>query len=349
MGTVGEALFFGALFLLGTLALSALTTVHVRHPEPSSYAIGVGFWLMVLVLASFVIIGGAGLIWTVLRVGTSAERRSAMARQAANIDLLHEAIPHPRDYPTLPTHDGLTNSPGTELAYRLPPSNSPGWRLLAMTVFALVSSGVACVLTVWAVKSHLLGRPEWFLSLFLLPYLATVVWSAHYLVRLILIHTGMGPTTLEISDHPLLPGRVYQVALSQAGQISVRSLQLALVCEEEATYHQGTDIRTEVRVVYQQSLLKCCDFKIDPATSFHQSCDVLIPANAMHSFQTPHNGVRWKLVVQGQVEGWPEFERGFVIVVYPGEATSHVEVTPSAARNVRRQLHVVTPGGGVSA
>jgi hypothetical protein len=69
----------------------------------------------------------------------------------------------------------------------------------------------------------------------------------------------------------------------------------------------------------------------------------------MHSFQTPHNGVRWKLVVQGQVEGWPEFERGFAIVVYPGEATSHVEVTPSAARNVRRQLHVVTPGGGVSA
>lgn len=349
VGTVGEALFFGAMFLLGALALSAIIASQVNHPEPASYAIGLGFWLVVLVLGSFTAIGGGGLIWTVLHIGTSAERRNALARQAANLDLLHQAIPHPRDYPTLPTHDGITNSPGIELAYRLPPSQSPGWRLLAMTVFTLVSSGVGCALTVWAVKSHLLGKPEWFLTVFLAPYLGTVVWSVYYLVRLILIHTGMGPTTVEISDHPLLPGREYQVALLQAGQIHVKSLELALVCEEEATYHQGTDIRSEVRVVYRQTLLECSDFKIDPAVAFQQSCSVLIPPYAMHSFQSPHNSVQWKLIVKGKVARWPEFERGFAIVVYPGEATSQVDVVSSAGRGTRRQLQLVSPGPGVGA
>lgn len=350
VGIVGEALFFGALFLLGAIALSSLAAAQVRSHAPEAYAIGLGFWLMVLVLSSFVVIGGSGLIWTVLRVGTSAERRNSLARQAANIDLLHDAIPHPRDYPTLPNHEGLTNSPGIELAYRLPPSQSPGWRLLAMTVFTLVASGIGCVLGVWAVNSFLVGRPEWFLAAFMLPYLATVVWSAVYLARLILVHTGMGPTTIEISDHPLIPGRAYQVMLSQAGQIKVHLLELSLVCEEEATYHQGTDIRTEVREVYRATLLECRDFRVEPAMPFHEICTVPIPVNAMHSFQSPHNSVAWKLVVKGVVAGWPEFERGFALVVYPGEATSQVAIVPgAAARAARRQLKVATPGAGVSA
>jgi hypothetical protein len=40
----------------------------------------------------------------------------------------------------------------------------------------------------------------------------------------------------------------------------------------------------------------------------------------MHSFHTPYNVIRWKLVVRGQAEAWSAFERGFPLVVYPGQA-----------------------------
>ena len=351
IGSVGEALFCGSLFLLGILSLTALIASQVAHPDPGSFAIGVGRWLLILVMASFVIMGGGGLIWTVLRVGTSAERRGAMARQAADMDLVTgSGPPRPRNYPTVPSFAGLTNSPGIELAYRLPPAESPGWRLLATTIFALLWNGVACVLLVWAVRSHVAFQPEWFLTIVLAPFLAVGVWSIRYLLELIWIHTGMGLTTVEISDHPLVPGREYQVVLAQHGHIMVKSLELLLVCEEEATYRQGTDIRTEVRRVFERRLSMHSDFRIEPVEPFQTTVALPIPATAMHSFHAQHNSVTWKLIVRGEVEHWPPFERGFAIVVYPGEATLRVEVSASVSRSaLRPQVDVATSPAGATA
>src|SRR6185436_19671587 len=120
VGSLGEAVFFGSLFLLGTISLSALIINYLVQPDAGSYVLFAGRWLFMLLMGSCVALGGGGLIWTVLRVGTSAERRGALARRAADIDLVNEAVPRPRNYPTLPPCDGLSNSPGIELAYRLP-------------------------------------------------------------------------------------------------------------------------------------------------------------------------------------------------------------------------------------
>ena len=96
LGSVGEAVFCGSMFLLGTLSLTALIATEVVEHHPESFALGLGRWLLILVMGSFVLLGGGGLIWTALRVGTSAERRNVMARQAADIDLIQEALPRPR-------------------------------------------------------------------------------------------------------------------------------------------------------------------------------------------------------------------------------------------------------------
>jgi hypothetical protein len=349
LGSMGEAVFCGSMFLLGTLSLTALIATEVIEHHPESFAVGLGRWLLILVMASFVIIGGAGLIWTAFRVGTSAERRNVMARQAADINLVQETLPRPRNYPTLPTFEGLTNSPGTELAFRLPPTHSPGWRLLATTVFALVWNGVGCVLTVWAIRSHLEAQHQWFLTIFLAPFWAVSAWSIRYLLQLIWMHTGMGLTTLEISELPLLPGRAYQVALAQHGHIRVKSLQLWLVCEEEATYHQGTDIRTERREVHREQFFEQGDFRIEPALPFQTACGFAVPAGAMHSFHSQHHSISWKLVVRGEAEGWPVFERGFTVVVFPGQLTMQIEVGSNVARAAQRPHVIPAAGAGASA
>ncbi len=348
VGGVGEALAYGSLLLVGVMLLTALVVNQLLTPDPGSFALGVGRWLGILVMASFVIMGGGGLIWSVLRIGTSAERRGAMARQASEMDLVHEAVQRPRHYPTLPSFEGLTNSPGVELAYRLPPAQSPGWRLLATTIFAWSWLAVGGMLAVWAIGSHVAGRPEWFLTVFLVPFFAVGAWSIRFWLRQIWIDTGMGLTTVEISDCPLVPGHEFQVVLAQQGHIRVKSLALWLVCEEEATYRQGTDIRTEVRRVVERQLLEQRDFSIEPIEPFRAAVTTAIPATAMHSLHAPHNSVNWKLVVRGEVAHWPAFERGFPIVVYPGEATLRVEVSANVARMARRP-HIAAPQAGTGA
>jgi hypothetical protein len=51
----------------------------------------------------------------------------------------------------------------------------------------------------------------------------------------------------------------------------------------------------------------------------------------MHSFQSEHNAVHWWLVVRGSLAYWPQFERRFPIIVYPGETTMRVPAPNTAA------------------
>jgi hypothetical protein len=304
--------------------------------------------LIVLAASSSIVLGGGGLIWSAVRLGTSVERRSAMARRASEIDLIHDAAPRPRNYPTLPPIDGLMNSPGIELAYRLPAAYSPGWQLLATTIFAMLWNSLVCVLTVSLISNHVAGRHEWLLTVLLLPFWFVCYWSVRAFLQLVMVHSGTGQTTVEISELPLVPGRDCQAVLSQQGNMTMRVLRLCLVCEEEATFTQGTDIRTEVREVSREVCFERRNFRIEPGASVSNACTVTVPAAAMHSFLSPHNAVRWKLIVQGEAENWPPFERGFPVVVFPGEATMHVDLGSQVARNALK-VPAPTAAAGVRA
>jgi hypothetical protein len=267
------------------------------------------------------------------------------------MDLVQQTVPGPRNYPTLPPCEGLTNSPGIDLAYRLPPSQSPVWRLLAMAIFAMLWNIVVCPLTVSVIGAHVSGRHDWISTLLLLPFWVVSFWTIREFLRLFVLHTGLGTTTVEISDLPLAPGGEYQVAIAQNGHVTMKSLQAALVCEEEATYHQGTDIRTEIREVYRQPCFERRNFRIEPANPFSDNFSIAVPIAAMHSFHSQHNVVRWKLVIVGEAEAWPAFERGFPLVVYPGQYTMQSErpdpVTFSAVTALPRAAgaaSAVTPG-----
>jgi len=159
----------------------------------------------------------------------------------------------------------------------------------------------------------------------------------------------MGPTTVEVSDLPLHAGREYRAAVWQQGHIRVFKFEVCLVCEEEATYHQGTDCRTEVREVFRRVVFEHENFLIEPSQPFQCAFSVAIPADAMHSFQGMHNSVQWRLVVRGSAEGWPEFRRAFPLIVYPGDATLHVQLGSHQARQSLRPLLSVVSGPGVRA
>lgn len=317
VGGLGEALFFGVLFLLGALSLAYLAVSRVVSVTPQLYEPGFGFWLMVLVMVSFTLLGGSGVVYTVLQVGTSAERRSAMARRAADIDLLGEGVASDHEFPGIPPDANLTNSPGIRLAYRLPVTHSGPWILFAATAFFLIWNSITAVLVMVAVKGHVAGRPDWLLTIFVLPFVAIGVWATYFFAQQMLLHTGIGPTSLEISDHPLVPGCAYRLFLSQAGRLQMQSLELLLVCEEETTFRQGTDIRTERCRVFSDTIFDKRDFKIEPSDAFQHECVLRVPKHVMHSFRAKHNAVHWMLIARGQAKSWPAFERAFPVIIFP--------------------------------
>jgi hypothetical protein len=194
---------------------------------------------------------------------------------------------------------------------------SAAWRLMLSAVFCLIWNGSAAVLVVLAANSFLDRRPEWFLTLFTIPFLIVGTRSIFEFIDQLMIHTGIGPTQVEISDHPLRPGNRYSVYLSQSGRLTMRALTLHLVCEETATYRQGTDIRTETKQVFDRQIFRRLEFSIAPGVPFEHECLIEIPADAVHSFQSEHNAITWKLAIRGEADAWPCFERCYPIIVYP--------------------------------
>jgi hypothetical protein len=289
------------------------------RPENAVLVRGYSGWqyLLLLVPIAFLAIGGGGFAYTVLQWGTSTERRSALTQRAGNFDLLNEPDNERVIYPNIPADVDVKNSPGVVLAYRLPIASKPGWQLFAAFVACLFWNGITSIFVVIAVRSHLQGNPEWFLTVFIIPFVLIGLLLIYSLVRQLLITAGVGPTRLEISAHPLHPGEACEVMISQAGRLTMNTLQVRLVCDEHATYRQGTDTRSEERRVYSVELYERKDFAIDQAIPLEERCKLQVPASAMHSFKSTHNEIRWKLIVKGDVAGWPNFEREFRILVFP--------------------------------
>jgi len=224
------------------------------------------------------------------------------------------------EFPSVPDADYITDSPGTVLAYRLPVAGAPAWALVAWLVAAAFWNGIVWFFVMFAVGSHVRGEPQWLLTLLLIPLAAFGLWLLAMFLRQLLLATGIGPTLVEISDQPLYPGERYRLFVSQAGRLKISSLEVLLVCEEEATYRQGTNTRCEARRVYEAVVLRRAEVEVLRGLPLEAEGELLVPPEAMHSFHAAHNEVRWRIVVRSSARGWPDFQRSFPAIVGPRRA-----------------------------
>ena len=274
-------------------------------------------WFAFAVPLSLIVIGAGGLIHTLFGWGKSAERRSVLSRNGVERDFLGIRGHGDRRCPFVPEGADVTNSPGTKLKFRLPISGSPAWALLGILTFCVIWNGVVTVFVVIAVDGHLEGKPDWFLTLFTIPFVLVGFGAIVIFLRKLLVAAGIGPTRLEISDHPLHPGEKYRVFLSQSGRLDMNTLRVSLTCEESATYRQGTDTRTETREVFRSELFFHTGFVIHGGLPFETDIEFDVPKGAMHSFAAKNNEINWALMVEGDVAGWPNYRRAFTVIVRP--------------------------------
>lgn len=277
-------------------------------------------WLMLLFPVPFLAIGGGGLFYVVWNWGKSAERRAVMAQRPARHDLFDNTGGIEPQYPYVPSDADLTDSRGTWLAFRLPAA-SRGWNLALLAGVALVWNVIVAFWAWEAVDRHLQGKHDWLLTIFLVPFFLIGGGLVFALVRQILIDTAIGPTIVEISGHPLYPGQSYELFLSQTGRSRLEVLEALLVCEEEASYRQGTDTRTATRRVCEQRIFRREQLEFRREEPFEATVAFNVPAGAMHSFRSDHNRINWRLIVKGKAPQRPEFERSFRLCVYPNSGS----------------------------
>ena len=291
-------------------------------PETVVLERGYNWWLWLLALllpGALVVIGGTGLVRVLRAWGKSEERRAASFGLAELLDPLAHPAPTAPGHPAVPSWDDLVNSPGTILRYRLPIESPENWTLVGFGLFAVLWNAVLIVLAVGAGLDLIGGRIDWWLFVLLVPFLGVGIGGVVLFMRSLFLATVVGPTQVEISDHPLVPGGRYDVLLAQGGTGTFRQLQLWLELEEQATFRQGTDTRTERVVVWRTPVVECRDVSPAPDSRFETWASIDVPPDAMHSFTSAHNAVRWRLVVRGTTDRWPDFSRVFPVVVFPPE------------------------------
>ena len=271
-------------------------------------------WLLPLLPAAFTAVGFGGLIYQFLTWGKSTEHR-AMLQQATNLDLFDTRRmlnPHP----TIPDDDGA-GSPGTTLKYRIP-TTQPGWNIIVLTVVCCGWNLLVAWFVYRVVLGHLGSRGDLVLTIGLVPFVGVGGYLLHKTAKSLMVAAGVPPTVIEISDHPLYPDGRYEAYLYQPGRLHLERLTVSLCCDEEAMFRQGTNSRTHVMRVVDREIYRRDAFEADATEPFTARFALTVPAGSMHSFRSPHNAVRWKLVVRGRLRNWPDFERSFSLIVHPG-------------------------------
>lgn len=289
-------------------------------------------WLVALIPTSLIAVGGWGIVASLMQVATSAERRSLVAVRAARFDPLREGS---QESATMPATDAVGENPGVRFAHRLPMVGAAAWRLAGLFLVCAIWNALSAYFGFVASQQYFRGDPPW-LALGLVVLLGMVgVWLAFHVVRELWDRRGIGITQMEVSAHPLALGGEYRAYLLQTGRMELRELSVALVCEEVASYLQGTDSRTSIETVHREKLRKWRRLSIEPGASFEADLTFRVPAAAMHSFRAPHNQVRWLFLVHGVTSRGQELSRRFPLSVRTAvrHAPSASEVAPPDERD----------------
>ncbi len=275
-------------------------------------------WLLLLVPLSFVVAGGGGLALTLLNWNKSTERRAVLAQRARSLELLEGVVEPAPEFPTLPRLGEAYQVRGRVLAHRLPLDLRPATVLVTLLMVSITVLCIAAGYVAVALWNYRAGQADWwFMAIFAATWVAVGLAGLVYFSRTLIRRLSVAPPVVEISEHPLTPGRSYEVFVAQAGSARLSSYSLRLVCEEQATFQQGTNTRTEKYLAAEYSLEHRERLELRRRTPLELRATIEIPAHAMHSFKSEHNEIRWKLVIVARRAGWLDLYRSFPLIVLP--------------------------------
>jgi len=195
----------------------------------------------------------------------------------------------------------------------LKPEVGPVGKVGASVFFALLWNGIVSVFVWQAWKAWESGSPDWFLNIFLIPFVLVGLFSFGVVGHFLLALANPRPRLTLIPGSPRLGDalRIEWVFTGRAGRIG--HVRIFLEGREEATYQRGTDTVTDREVFTTHNLIDTGnDWEIPKGTA-----EIIIPSDTMHSFAADSNKIIWEIKVEGEIVRWPDVSQNFPIEIRP--------------------------------
>ncbi|WP_433935445.1 hypothetical protein AB3662_12035 [Sorangium cellulosum] len=122
---------------------------------------------------------------------------------------------------------------------------------------------------------------------------------------------------IELAEEPLFLGAPLRGQLVLRGPRRVRRARVTLVCEERVQYQSGSDPESETHLLSERVLLVAEDLDIARESAWSQEITADLPEQAMHSFLSASNEIRWTLLVDIQPERGPKVTLAYPVRVLP--------------------------------
>jgi hypothetical protein len=261
-----------------------------------------GLWFGLIPLV-FVAVGAGGVIFTLRRapVGTGAFAGVKIASIPIGGTVL---IPV--------AGGGDDQGPQT-----LKPASSPKAKLIGVICVTLFWNGIVSVFLYNLVSDWRHGAFNWFLALFLTPFVAVGLGLIGGVFYQFMALFNPRPR-LTVSRGVLLPGDMVDLSWTLDGRANrLQRLQITLEGREEATYRRGTDTRTDKEAFATIQIVDTTD----PVAMHSSSAKLHVPPGAMHSFKSANNKILWVLKVHGDIPRWPDIKDEYPIEVAPHPIT----------------------------
>lgn len=203
-----------------------------------------------------------------------------------------------------------TKSTGAE---QLKPKQSGIGKVFFMIFAACFWNGIVSIFLVQIVKSHMSGDPEWFLTIFMIPFVCIGLGLIYGIFHALLALTNPKILLSVSESSPALGDEVELNWEADKPLHKVRKFRIRLVGEEAATYQRGTDTKTDTSIFYADTVV---DLE-DPRTQQRGTATISIPLESMHSFDSGNNKINWSLTVAGEIPRFPDIDDAYPITVRP--------------------------------
>jgi hypothetical protein len=255
----------------------------------------------------FVLVGGGGIYFT---------RRSARWKQAPSAG--GKWLPKQSRMPAEPTRRiaAIPAVSADEGPVVLNPTVSPWVKLIGMIFVATFWNGIVSVFVFQAIKGWQHGSPEWFLAIFLIPFVLIGLVMIGAIGYFFLALFNPRPV-LTVSARAVRLGDALDLQWRMHGRTEVMErLRIYLEGREEATYRRGTSTSTDKEIFATIDLANVAGL----ADKRAGQCRVTIPANTMHSFESDNNKIIWRLKVHGTIRRWPDVNEEFPVALLPANS-----------------------------
>lgn len=190
---------------------------------------------------------------------------------------------------------------------------SPVGKVVGLLIATLLWNGIVSVFVFQVVKAFARGRPDWCMTLFIIPFVIVGVLIFAGFVHSILALGNPRPT-IELDQTCVPVGGTLGIRWNLVGNINrITDLRMYLEGKEEATYTRGTNTSTDRCTFARLDILHTTDHRAMAAGR----ATVTIPADTMHSLVATRNRILWTLHIHASIPRWPDVDEEYLIVVEP--------------------------------